>query len=175
MATRIPGSGGTNQANTLEAGLIGDIRRLQAYERDTTKNPSSFNNVQSGSEDDSSSFTASVNFPITLSTNNGVVSITPIDYLNLSSSDYSPGTGGTIKAPNIQGAIIEQTILMSNLEKNASKNPGGAVYINFSITNTITSSSGNANFTASYSAMPLESTQSSDGSQTTKGKSYLLD
>lgn len=179
MATRTPGTGGTNQAISLEAGLIADLRLLQSLERDTTRNPNNLNNVTSSTSDDTATFTASITFPINLTVNtDGTAKITAIDYLttpNGANPHYVVGTGGLIKSSTIQGAIIEQTVLIKGLELNSSKNPNGANYISYTLSNSTVGATGNAFFTASYNGLPLDITQASDGTQSTKGKTYLLD
>lgn len=178
MASRTPGSGGTNQATTLEAGLIADIRRAQALERDSSRNPSGVNRISSSADDDSASFEARINFPIdVISNNNGNLEITAIDYFSVPADQqphYISGNGGTIKSSTIQGAIIEQTLLLKNLENDSAKNPNNGNYITWSISSTITGGMGNCTFSASYNKMPLEITMAATGGQTTTGKAYLL-
>jgi hypothetical protein len=178
MATRTPGSGGTNQATTLEAGLIADIRRAQTLERDPLRNPSNVNRVTSSSDDDSASFEARVNFPITITTDaSGNVSIVPIDYFTVPSGGqphYVAGSGGTIKSSTIQGAILEQTMMLKNLELDPAKNPTNGNYITWSIANGTVGGVGNGTFTANYNNMPLEITLTQNGGQTEIGKAYLL-
>lgn len=178
MSARTPGTGGTNQATTLEAGLISDIRRAQSLERDPLRNPSNVNRIQSTTDDDSASFDGRVNFPVTITTDaSGNVSIVAIDYFTVPSGGdphYVAGTGGTVKSSTIQGAIIEQTILLKNLELDPTKNTTNANYITWSITNGTTSGVGNGTFNATYADMPLEITLTSNGGQTEIGKAYLL-
>jgi hypothetical protein len=178
LAARTPGSNGTNQATTLEAGLIADIRRAQSFERDSLRNPSSVNRITSSADDDSASFEARVNFPVTITTDsNGNVSIVPIDYFSVPSGGqphYVAGSGGTVKSSTIQGAILEQTILLKNLELNPATNPTNGNYITWSISNSTVGGVGNGTFNASYNNMPLEITIASNGGQTTTGKAYLL-
>lgn len=178
MATRTPGSNGTNQATTLEAGLIADIRRAQTLERDPLRNPSSVNRITSSSDDDSASFEARVSFPVSITSDvNGNTSIAAIDYFTVPAGGqphYVAGTGGTIKSSTVQGAIVEQTIALKNLELDPSKNPTNGNYISWSISNGTVSGVGNGTFTATYNKMPLEVTIASNGGQTTTGKAYLL-
>lgn len=174
MATITAGTGATNTATTVEASLIGDLRRLQSFERNTAKNSGGYNYVNSTSSDDDATFTASITFPVSITINNGVVAITAIDYLGLAGSDFTPGTGGTFKATTLQGSIIEKTVYQNSLEKDISKNPTGVLLINYSVTNNSLGALGNATFTANYGALPLEITENSDGTQSTKGKAYLL-
>lgn len=178
MASRTPGSGGTNQATTLEAGLVADIRRAQTLERDPLRNPSSTNRIQSSSDDDTATFEARVTFPVNISSDSsGNITISAIDYFTVPSggdAHYVAGTGGTIKASTIQGAIIEQTIMLKKLENDPEKNPTNGNYIVWSIANGTVGGVGNGTFNASYNKMPLDITLTSAGGQTEMGKAYLL-
>ena len=178
MASRTPGANGTNQATTLEAGLISDIRRAQILERNPQQNPSNLNYITSSSNDDLASFSAQINFPVTVTVGtDGKINIAAIDYftpLSGNTLNYTVGTGGTIKSSTVQGAIIEQTILLKNLELDPAKNPTNANYIIWSLTNGTIGGVGNASFSASYNNMPLEISNLPDGNQSTIGKAYLL-
>ncbi|MGL5508773.1 MAG: hypothetical protein ACRDB1_04095, partial [Microcoleaceae cyanobacterium] len=178
MAARIPGSQATNQSITLEAGLISDIRRAQTLERDSLRNPSGVNRISSTTDDDSASFEGRVTFPINIATEaSGNITISAIDYFTVPANGephYTAGSGGTVKSSTLQGAIIEQTVLLKKLELDPTKNTTNANYITWSIsTNTVTGL-GNGTFTANYTNMPLEVSIASNGAQTTTGKAYLL-
>lgn len=178
MAARTPGTGGTNQATSLEAGLIADIRRAQTLERDPLRNPSSTNKIQSSSDDDTATFEARVSFPVNISSDSsGNVTIVAIDYFSVPNGGdphYVAGTSGTIKSATIQGAIIEQTILLKKLENDPEKNPTNGNYIVWSIVNGTVGGVGNGTFNASYNKMPLDISLNSAGGQTEMGKAYLL-
>ena len=174
MATITAGSGGTITATTLEAFFVTAIRRLQTLEKSSTYNPSSINNVTSSISDDSSSFNASVTFPLNLTTDgDGESPFVCVDYLVGASGQYSTGSGGTITAPNLVRAIFEATLRLSNLEIQPVKNPQNLNCLSWTITKSDIGSANHATFSLTVSNFPLEIVDGGD-SQTTKGKEYLL-
>lgn len=179
MTTKTPGSGGTDQTASVEAGTVHLVRLLQSLEADTTRNPSGINNIISSTSDDDRTFTATINIPINVNMTNDSTSyqLAAIDYLTTPSGadpHYVAGSGGTFKATTIQGALIQHIIYQKNLELDANKNPTGVSYVSYQISNVATLGNGNATFAAQLTNLPLLVTNNSDGTQITSGKTYLL-
>lgn len=178
MTTRTPGAGGTNQATTLEAGLVAELRRIQLLERSQDCNPNGFNQVQSNQNDDTSTFTAQISFPVQITEDSeGKLVIAAIDYLVQPDGQpayYSPGSGGTITATTIQGSVLQHTNLLKKLENDSTKNPTNANRISWTLESGVIGGIGNGNFRATYTDLPLETSLSDNGQQITIGKEYLL-
>ena len=179
MTAKTPGSGGTDQTNTVEAGTVHLIRLIQSLEADNARNPSGLNYVTSSVSEDSRSLSASISLPCNLTTNSDQTSyaIAAIDYFTVpsgGSTAYTAGSGGTFRGTNVQQALIQHLIAQKNLELDSVKNPAGASCITYSIDNATGINMGNAIFTATLSSLPLEVTNNSNGQQTTSGHAYLL-
>ena len=179
MATITPGSGATITAATAESFLPAAIWLVQALENDTARNPSAINNVTSSMSDDSQSLTASINFFATVTDDNaGNAIFTALDYLTTPSGQpahWTAGSGGTIQASTIQGAIFECVRFIDNLENTSAKNPQAKKCVSYSITSaSLGSATPSANISINITNFPLETTRAADGTQTVKGKDYLL-
>jgi len=173
MATITAGSGGSITATTLEAFFVAAIRRLQTLEKTPTYNPSALNYVTSTVSDDSSSFSATVTFPLTYVTDgDGTTNFTVEDYLTGASSQYNAGAGGTITASNLVKAIFESSLRIAALEIQPAKNPQNLSCVSWSISKNETGSAQQGTYSLTVINFPLEITDSGD-SQTTKGKEYL--
>ncbi len=179
MATKTPGSGGTDQTTTIEAGTIHLIRLIQALEADSTRNPSGINNLTSTVSEDSRTIAATVNLPCNLvSTSDQTTNqVQAIDYLTQPQGQppaYTPGSGGTFRGTTVQQALIQHVIAQRTLEINPAQNPTGANYIEYQISSVTAGGNGNAVFTATLTGLPLEVANNSNGTQTTSGRAYLL-
>lgn len=177
MAIKTPGSNGTDQTTSIEAGTIHLIRLIQSLEADPTRNPSGINNITSSVSEDNRSLSASINLPcnLTISSDRATYQIQSIDYFTQpqgQASAYTPGTDGTFRGATIQQALIQHIIAQRNLELDSTKNPTNANYIDYQITAGTTAN--NSIFNATLTGLPLDTTNNSNGTQTTSGKSYLL-
>ena len=174
MATITAGSGGSITATTLESFFVAAIRRLQTLEKNPTYNPSALNYVTSTVSDDSSSFSATVNFPLSYVTDgDGISNFTVEDYLTNATPQYSAGSGGTITASNLVKAIFEAALRLAALEIQPAKNPQGLNCISWTINKNELGSTNQGNFSLTVSNFPLDIVDGGD-SQTTKGKEYLV-
>lgn len=179
MASITPGSGATITATTAEKFLPAAIWLLQSLENDPIRNPSVINNVTSSMSDDNQSLTASISFFASVSDDsNGNAVFTALDYLTNPSGQpahWIAGTGGTIQSATIQGAILEIVRFIDNLENTSAKNPQAKKCVSYTITSaSLGSATPSANVSINITNFPLETTRAADGTQTVKGKDYLL-
>lgn len=172
MASITPASGGTITASTLEAFFVASIRRLQAMEKSPVYNPNNANNCTSTSSDDSSSFTATIAFPVSITTDGDGSAVRAVDYLT-NSTGYNAGTGGTITSPTLVEAIFESALRICALQIQPIKNPANLNPVSWNMSNSENGATNQANISISVQNFPLEIVNGGD-SQTTKGKEYLL-
>lgn len=175
MTIITPGSGATIQATSAESYLVAAIRLLQSLEKQPTYNPSNLNYCTSGSSDDNSSFTATLNCNVGVTASNGAINLTAIDYLsNITSSIFTNGTDGTFTSESLIQSIFDAAVMIENLELQAPKNPTQANYLDWSVSNQDLGGAGQARLSISLLNFPLTISIASNGDQTTKGKEYLL-
>lgn len=178
MATKTPGSGGTDQTTTIEAGTVHLIRLIQSLEADSARNPSGLNNITSSTSDDSRTISASINLPCNLiaSSDGTTYQIVAIDYFTQPPGQvaaYTAGSGGTFKGATVQQALIQHLIAQNNLEFSSQNNPTNGNYITYQISNASSAGNGNAVFSATVSGAPLDISNNANGQQISSGKTYL--
>lgn len=79
--TFAPGTGGTYKSTALEAYTLEVLMALQAQEKISAKNPQGRNLISGAFDSETGLYSGALNLPITYSLNNGLIQLSPVEYL----------------------------------------------------------------------------------------------
>jgi hypothetical protein len=169
------GSGGTfSGIANLEDWTAAHLQFLRIQQGNSAKNPKSLKYLTLTTNTEGA-ISGSFNCPVLVSTTaNGAAVITATSYLT--GVSYTAPTGGDALATNEVQALIDAVIRQRTLElAGTTINPKNANYLNFSLT--MGSTGGvpgtNANVSITFSGLPVDMVQGSNGSVTFEGQTYL--
>lgn len=168
MAAITPGTEGTLASTTLEGIFHEALNTAILYELDTAKNPQTIRNITLSIDLANNRATGTFSFAATKAIGaTGGTTFTPNEHLT--STGFTPGTGGTIKSAGINSAIVEIAELIQAKEADSLKNPTATQNITGL---TYDSEANNIAGTFSYAITQAIDTA---GKTVLTGKPYLLD
>lgn len=173
MAAFTNGTGGTiSGVTTLEDWTFALINFLRIQQGAPAKNPNNLRYLTI-TENTEGAISGSFTCPVNVAGGTaGAVTVTASSYLT--GVTYTPPTGGESTATNEVQALIDAVRRQKALELDSSKNPTNANYLNWGLTMGTTGvANTNATISLSFSGLPADMTQATNGSVTSEGRTYL--
>lgn len=168
MASLAPSTNGSLRSNTLENALYEALIVASNWELDTAKNPTA--EIKIAIQQDFGAKRLNANFTFNLGREKTATGSTAFPVLcQLTNTNYSPGSGGTLVSTNIYAAIIEICEEVQKRDAITNKNPLGL--------NTVTSLNYDSEtliVTGSVSFV-VDTTIDSTGGAVSRARIYLID